>query len=73
MESVADQLRAELRAAQTGRSLDERVSEVLSLGRRDARLLASARGLTRVDAVRQLARQRQRGRRLSRCHESLLA
>jgi hypothetical protein len=72
MRSIADDLRIELRRASAGRSCDERLRDALALGRRDARLLAAARGITEDEAARALARQRQHGRRRSGCHEALL-
>jgi hypothetical protein len=70
---VADALRAETRAAAARRTPAERVALALKLGDVDVRTFAHARGLTEDEARRQLARQRQRGRVPSGCHDRLLA
>jgi hypothetical protein len=73
MRSVADQLRAETHAAVARRAPAERIALALMLGDIDVRTFARARGVTEDEARRQLARQRQRGRVSSSCHERLLA
>lgn len=71
MKSVADEFRAEKRAADASRSFVDLLREALSLGERDARLLASVRGISVEDARRAIGRQRQQGRVRSASHESL--
>ena len=72
MRSVADALRAAQRRSDASRSFGDLVRQALSLGERDARLLAATRGIPLHDARRVLSQQRQRGRLRSPCHESLL-
>jgi len=64
---VADSLRAETAAADRARTPAERLLLALSLGDGDAALLAGARGLSAEEARHLLRRQRQAGRRPSRC------
>lgn len=74
MRSVADRLRAEDREAVLALAPDERVRLALALGERDLESfrLSHDPPLTRDEAVRRLERQRQRGRRPSRCIEELI-
>ena len=67
MKSVADRLRAEDRQRLLRLSPAERVALALALGERDLETYRRARGLSRRDAQRLLERQRQHGRRPSRC------
>jgi hypothetical protein len=71
MRSVADQLRADARAATAARTFEERLHGAFALAERDAGLLAEVRGIGLREARCALARQRQRGRLRSACHESL--
>jgi len=74
MHSVADDLRAESRSDLARRTPAERVVIALALGRRDVGLFADAQDppLDRHVAGRLLDRQRQAGRRQSRCIEELI-
>ena len=63
--SVADQLVLRDRERIERLSVEERVKESLALGERAAELLAQERGIDRREARRQLARERQAGRRRS--------
>ena len=74
MRSVADQLRAEDRTARAALSAAESVALALRLGERDleAFRLAHEPPLERDEARRRLERQRQHGRRRSRCVEELI-
>ena len=74
MRSVADRLREEDRAALGVLTAAERVALALRLGRRDleAFRLAHKPPLVRDEARRRLERQRQQGRRRSRCVEELI-
>lgn len=67
MKSVADRLRAEDRQRLLRLSPAERVALALALGERDLEAFRRARGVSRGDARRLLERQRQEGRRRSRC------
>jgi len=64
---VADTLRSETAAADRARSPAERLLLALQLGDSDVALLAGTRGLGEEAARRILRRQRQAGRRPSRC------
>jgi len=64
---VADRLRSETAALDRARSPSERLLLALQLGDSDAALLAGARGVGEEAARRILRRQRQAGRRPSRC------
>jgi hypothetical protein len=72
--SVADRLRAEDRAALLALTPAERVALALELGERDLEIFRSAHRppLTREEAMRRLERQRQAGRRPSRCMQELI-
>ena len=74
MHSVADDLRVESRRDLCRRTPAERVVIALALGRRDLRLFADSQDppLDRHAAARLLERQRQAGRRPSRCIEELI-
>jgi len=74
MRSVADDLRAEDRNAVLALSPDERVRLALALGERDLQAfrLAHDPPLARDAAIRRLERQRQAGRRPSRCIDELI-
>lgn len=69
MRSVADGLRAEERRAIAALAPEARVRLALSLGARDLEAFrrAQAPALDAAEADRRLRRQRQRGRRPSRC------
>lgn len=67
MSRVADSLRAKTAAADRARTPAERLLLALRLGDSDAALLAGARGLGEEAARGLLRRQRQVGRRPSRC------
>ena len=74
MRSVADRLRAEDRAALLALTPAERVALALALGERDLEIFRAAHHppLTREKAARLLDRQRQIGRRPSRCLQELI-
>ena len=74
MRSVADRLRAEDRAALLALTPAERVALALELGARDLEIFRSAHHppLTAQEAARRLERQRQAGRRPSRCLQELI-
>ncbi len=69
MRSVADRLRAEDRAAVRALTPSERVALALALGARDLETFRTAHrpALAPGEAARGLERQRQLGRRFSRC------
>jgi len=75
MSGVAERLRLEDRRALAALTPAERVALALALGERDLELFRNARRppLSRRDAERLLGRQRQVGRRRSRCHETVIA
>ena len=73
MPSVADRLRRERLIADSLRTILERVELAFELGEADAELYASAHGISMPQAARVLQRNRQHGRRRSKCHESLFA
>ena len=74
MSSVADALRREEHERVLGLVAAERVALALRLGERDLESFRRASGPagTRSDAVRELERRRQAGRRPSRCVESII-
>jgi hypothetical protein len=74
MRSVADALRAEDRHALLALTEDERVRLALALGERDleAFRLAHDPPLARHEAIHRLERQRQAGRRPSRCIDEMI-
>jgi len=74
MKSVADRLRLEDRKALRGLKASQRVALALALGQRDLELFRATHRppLSREDAARILDRQRQAGRRPSRCHEAAI-
>ncbi len=67
MTSIAAQLRRGTLDASQALSPEGRVLLALRLGDSDAEILAAARGIGVAAARRELARQRQAGRRLSGC------
>jgi hypothetical protein len=67
MRSVADDLRREDRERARLMIVAERVREAFELGDRDLAAFAAFQGLSLPEARRRLDRQRQVGRRLSRC------
>lgn len=62
MRSIADDLRAESRRDDTGRTPAERIELALRLGEEDVALLSAARGVPLEEAARRIARSRQTGR-----------
>lgn len=50
---------------------DERVELAFALGERDLEFFMAANGLTRDEALKQIERSRQLGRRYSRCVDEL--
>ena len=74
MKSVADSLRLADRKELLSLTPTERVRLALALGERDLEMFRSAHRppLSREEAARLLERQRQSGRRHSRCHEALI-
>ena len=72
MRSVADVLRVKNRARLMAMTPAERVALALALGKRDREIFRAACGITTEEARRILERQRQTGRRRSRCIEELL-
>ena len=74
MRSVAHRLRAEDRAAAMALTPAERVALAFALGERDLEIYRAAHHppLTREEAARRLDRQRQAGRRPSRCMQELI-
>jgi hypothetical protein len=73
MKSIADSMRQDRLTADMRLSPAVRVSRALAWGDADAVLLAQARSISIDQARRLFARQRQHGRRQSRCHEGLFA
>jgi len=67
MRSVADDLRRESVERARRMTIAERVREAFELGDRDLAAFASFQGLSLPEARRRLDRQRQAGRRFSRC------
>jgi hypothetical protein len=67
MRSVADDLRARTRDADARLTPAERVERALRLGDDDLQAFIARHGLSLADARRRLSRQRQLGRRPSRC------
>jgi len=65
MRSVADELRQRTREATEGLSPAERVDLALRLGDEDLELFCRAQNVDRVEALRRLRTQRQKGRRPS--------
>ncbi len=65
MKSVADDLRRENAARVEAMPIEERFHLVLRLGERDLEAFRAASGLTRDQALRELSRGRQIGRRPS--------
>lgn len=74
MSSVNEGLRREDRAAVAAMTSGERVALALALGARDLETfrLAHEPPLSPDEAMRLLQRQRQAGRRRSRCHEEII-
>lgn len=67
MRSVADDLRRENLERARRMTIAERVREAFELGDRDLAAFAAFQGLSLTEARRRLDRQRQVGRRFSRC------
>lgn len=67
MRSVADEVREERRQRESSLAAAERIGLALQLGERDLDLFCRFQGIDRAAAVRQVRKQRQVGRRLSRC------
>ncbi len=67
MKSVADELREKTRQEVLAMSPEERLALAFALGEADLESYRSAHGLSREEALRQLQRRRQLGRRTSRC------
>jgi len=65
MTSVADELRAQGRQEMLAMTAEERLSLAFSLGEADLETFRKAHGLSRGEALRELQRRRQRGRRTS--------
>ena len=72
MKSVLDRLRDEDRDALLALTPTQRVTVALALGERDLEAFRRARGLSRAEAARVLERQKQHGRRASRCLAALI-
>jgi hypothetical protein len=72
MRSVADDLREELQEQVLQLSFQERTALALRLGERGLEMYCQASGLDRETAIRELQRQRQAGRRPSRCMTELI-
>jgi hypothetical protein len=72
MRSVADDLREELQEQALQLSFEERMALCLRLGKRGLELYCQASGLDRETALRELQRQRQAGRRPSKCMTELI-
>ncbi len=72
MKSVADQLRHELAVAVKAMSVDERFELIDRLAEEDLAAFRAATGLPRRDALRELERRRQAGRRPSKVALSIL-
>ena len=74
MRSVADDVARDDRRAARALTAAQRVRRALSLGMRDIATLCAARGagLSARDAARIFERQRQVGRRPSRCHAEII-
>ncbi|HSN90806.1 MAG TPA: hypothetical protein VLS93_06230 [Anaeromyxobacteraceae bacterium] len=67
MRSVADEIRDEGRRRERALSPAERIELALRLGEEDVEMYRTANGVTREEARLRLRRQRQVGRRPSRC------
>ncbi len=72
MRSVADDLREELQEQTLQLSFEERMALCLRLGERGLEMYCHANGLDRETAIRELQRQRQAGRRPSKCMTELI-
>jgi hypothetical protein len=72
MQSVADDLRDELREDTSRLTLQERIEQALRLGERGLEIFQKANGLDREAALRELQRRRQAGRRPSKCISELI-
>jgi hypothetical protein len=71
MRSVADELRRRSTRTVAGLSPEERMRLAFELGEDDLEAFRRKSGLDRVEAVRQLRRRRQSGRRPSKCMRAL--
>lgn len=72
MKSVADDLRHDLAARVKAMSVDERFDLIARLAEDDVAAFQAAHGVSRTDALRELARRRQAGRQPSRVMSSIL-
>jgi hypothetical protein len=72
MRSIADGLRDDERRRIASLTAAERVAAALALGRRDVAAFRLAAGLDEREAIRQLERRRQAGRRASRSHTDVI-
>lgn len=72
MRSVADDLREELQDEALQLPFKERMALALRLGERGLEIFRQASGLDREAALRELQRQRQAGRRPSKCMTELI-
>jgi hypothetical protein len=68
---VAEELRQEQMREVLAMTPDERVELAFALGERDLEFFMAANGLTRDEALKQIERSRQLGRRYSRCVDEL--
>jgi hypothetical protein len=67
MSNVGRDLRVESLAAAAAKSTDERILEALALGDEAIAVFAEVNGVTRREAEQILRRNRQKGRRRSKC------
>jgi hypothetical protein len=67
MRSVADEVREKRRQAVLAMTPEERLDLAFALGEADLESYRGAHGLNREEALRELKRRRQLGRRTSRC------
>jgi len=72
MRSVADELRERDREAIASLPLEERLRRAIELGEIGLAAFQQAQGVDRRTAIRLLQRQRQAGRRPSRCMSELI-
>ncbi len=72
MRSVADDLRRRDQEAFASLPLEERLRRVFEMGEIGLEAFRQAQGVDRRTAIRLLQRQRQAGRRPSRCMEELI-
>ena len=72
MRSVADDMREELQDKMLLLPFEERMALALWLGERGLEMFRQASGLDREAAIREIQRQRQAGRRSSKCMSELI-